>query len=399
MAKKVLIIGPIGDRGGREIETAFICQLLISKGFGVEILSTSYLTEKSTLSEYLDTKLYTSINAELYKTKYIFKVLASLSWIKNGIEFLPYKYCNNKLAKKYFNYYHEVEKILRKFLCSNDLIFFIGQLSSNYNKQIIDFSTELNKPLLFRTTGKINNKMNISSYFAKVSLFIHHGTFNNSSNLMHINSNVAYIDQACINESALLDSEILEKKISKFIYVGEMSTMKGVQFLAKCFHKVAGINDELIFVGDGDLLNGLRSDYRKDKRMRFLGQISHLKVAENLKKSDCLIISSITETGPYVGLEAMAAGRLILSTKVGSMPERLRNSGNDFWFNENDFEDFCRQYNKIKNLNISEVHDISTNLKKRYLLEYSNQEIGVKYNDLINRIFVKNDFEHGLINN
>lgn len=383
MSKKILIIGPIGNRGGREIETVFIYKSLKSQGYDVSVMSTSYFSKKTILNDYLQKDKLTSVYDQIIKTSLIIKIISYLAWIKNGFENTPQKYCSNKFTKNFFQYHKKVEKIFEESIFKNDLILFLGQLTSNHNKQIIDLTYKLRKPIIFRTTGKINREMNISSYFSKVSLFIHHGKFNDASRLTYINSNVAYIDQACMNEATLLNSVTLKNKINKFIYVGEITAMKGVQFLAKSFHEIAGKNDVLDFIGDGDLLQGLKREYNKDKRMRFLGQVSHLEVATNLKKSNCLIISSISETGPYVGLEAMAAGRLILSTKVGSMPERLKNSGNDFWFKENDLESFRQQYERIKELEVSEVERVSRNLKEQYLLKYSNHQIALKYTDIM----------------
>jgi len=86
-----------------------------------------------------------------------------------------------------------------------------------------------------------------------------------------------------------------------------------------------------------------------------------------------------------VGIEAMAAAKLILSTKVGAMAERLKNSGNDFWFDIEDQSSFFDSLAVINNLNDPEFQKIANTNREVYLTEYQFTVIKRKYTDCLNK--------------
>jgi glycosyltransferase involved in cell wall biosynthesis/GT2 family glycosyltransferase len=55
--------------------------------------------------------------------------------------------------------------------------------------------------------------------------------------------------------------------------------------------------------------------------IEWTGELPPEQVAKRIDASDVLICSSVDETGPLVALEAMALGKCVLSTPVGSVPE------------------------------------------------------------------------------
>jgi glycosyltransferase involved in cell wall biosynthesis len=77
-------------------------------------------------------------------------------------------------------------------------------------------------------------------------------------------------------------------------------------------------------VGDGPMMSGLVELARqKDlKNTVFLGQVSPREVAEQLRGSRFLALPSLwDENAPLAALEAMAAGRPLLVTDGGGLPE------------------------------------------------------------------------------
>ena len=137
------------------------------------------------------------------------------------------------------------------------------------------------------------------------------------------------------------------------------------------FSKVRTAEDKLVILGEGPLKSKLKNKFKTKSYIDFLSS-SHKTVYKHLEKADCLILSSISETGPLVCLEAMATGRIILSTKVGAMPYRLKDLSNDFWFEIDDFESFRKQFEIIKSLKKEKVNQISKELRSRYEELYSN---------------------------
>jgi glycosyltransferase involved in cell wall biosynthesis len=82
----------------------------------------------------------------------------------------------------------------------------------------------------------------------------------------------------------------------------------------------------LVIGGDGPEDAELRAQADRlgvTDRVRFLGAVAAEERAAFYASCDVLVLASHAEGGPLTGLEAMAAGRAIVSTPVGAMPDRL----------------------------------------------------------------------------
>jgi len=92
--------------------------------------------------------------------------------------------------------------------------------------------------------------------------------------------------------------------------------------------------------------------------VNYIGYKPNEYIKDNLCNYDIFAYPNIwEETSCISALEAMAAGKIIISTKVGAMPERLKD-GNVFWFN-------------IENL--SSLEEVISLINKKNNLVFSNQ--------------------------
>ena len=115
--------------------------------------------------------------------------------------------------------------------------------------------------------------------------------------------------------------------------------------------------------------------------------MSPKELSKFYKTFDVLVIPSYEESGPLVGLEAMAAGRLIMSTEVGAMPERLQGTENKFWFAVEDAQDFDRVLKRIVSLSLLEVQKIAQANRERYIAHYTREQIQKKYREAVAHFF------------
>ena len=157
--------------------------------------------------------------------------------------------------------------------------------------------------------------------------------------------------------------------------VGDVSVHKGTDTIIEYFKTMGQKSDEIYILGDGELKKKLEDKYQSDINIKFMGKRPHSELASIFDSMDCLIIGSKSETGPYVGIEAMAGGRLILSTRVGAMENRLMGAPNDFWFERDNFKSFENQFIRLKNLEKDEIADISSKNRGQYINRYSNKVI------------------------
>ena len=108
----------------------------------------------------------------------------------------------------------------------------------------------------------------------------------------------------------------------KLLFIGRLEKIKGPDLLISAL-KGSGIeNFELNIIGDGSLRSELESEAEKNNfknKINFLGEKNASVIADFLKVSDYLVISSRSESMPVVFWEAMQSGTPVLSTNVGDI--------------------------------------------------------------------------------
>lgn len=113
-----------------------------------------------------------------------------------------------------------------------------------------------------------------------------------------------------------------EANATDFVFLGELRSVKGVDVLLKALRKV---NDErratALIVGsgpEGDNLRAMAQALDLDQLVTFPGA---QPARDSLPKGRVFVVPSLSESFPYVVLEAAAAGMPMLSTNVGGIPE------------------------------------------------------------------------------
>lgn len=376
---KILILGPFGAFGGREIESGFIANAL-SNSMLVTIMSTIYCSKRSQIFDFIENSQFVDLYRLLFKKKRVLKFFAYLSYIKSGFKNEPYYYVNNSFAKK--NGFHEKAiSILLHQIAQNDLVVICAQLSSTYIKEIVEFCNKNSIPVLFRpsnTIKAIDSKH--EEWMQKVSLFIIH-SFNNANQFDFIKRcNSILIDQCCRNEKELLLLPPVQK-IQQLVVVGRLSEEKGIVELIHFCSKIETIS--LNIIGDGPLLEPIKELVKETKNIHLFGYQSQKDMVKFIKHADAFVISSYEESGPITGLEAMASGRIVISTAVGSMKDRLHNLRNQFWFSIEDFSSFESVINTLQTLSEKEVLEIATENRIRYQNDYTVDKITAQYKQVV----------------
>jgi glycosyltransferase involved in cell wall biosynthesis len=100
-----------------------------------------------------------------------------------------------------------------------------------------------------------------------------------------------------------------------FLCVGSLTERKNVVRLARAFERLR--EGTLTFAGDGPL----RPQLEGRPGVRLLGAVSHDCVPALLAEADVLCQPSLVEPFGQAALEALAAGRNVVATRVGGPPE------------------------------------------------------------------------------
>lgn len=114
--------------------------------------------------------------------------------------------------------------------------------------------------------------------------------------------------------------------------VGRLSSEKGVDLFIRAFARLCreGVEGTAVVAGDGPerrSLEALAADLRVMDRIVFLGHLPSARMVHT--ESDLVVLPSRSEGMPNSLLEAMAAGKPVVATDVGAVPDILGLAGAD----------------------------------------------------------------------
>lgn len=140
------------------------------------------------------------------------------------------------------------------------------------------------------------------------------------------------------------------KEIKTIITVSRLVDKNGVGYLIDAFkilttdHRLSTIDYRLVIIGDGPLMNSLRSKVEGLKlgdQVKFVGEISNEELPKYLEQADVFVRPSLSEGLGTAFLEAMAAGIPVIGTPVGGIPDFLKNGETGLFCKVGDPEDIA----------------------------------------------------------
>jgi glycosyltransferase involved in cell wall biosynthesis len=125
------------------------------------------------------------------------------------------------------------------------------------------------------------------------------------------------------------------------LFVGRLVPDKGPQILLRAARKLLlerGRRDLSFFIGgDGRLHRLLRARidrYKLTDDIFLLGRLSHHEVIDSYFGADLVVMPSLHESFPLTALEALAAGRPFVASRVGGLPEIIEDGNTGFLVDE-----------------------------------------------------------------
>lgn len=123
-------------------------------------------------------------------------------------------------------------------------------------------------------------------------------------------------------------SPCYEAKENSIVYAGRLSPEKGV---ANLLEAVKGLDVKLKIIGDGPIRDELEKT--KPKNVISLGYMNQEQLKEEVRDSIALIIpSEWYENNPRVVLEAFALGKPVIGSRIGGIPELVKDSETGYTF-------------------------------------------------------------------
>ena len=178
------------------------------------------------------------------------------------------------------------------------------------------------------------------------------------------------------------------------LFVGRLTDIKGLDVLLRAMHGPDHLR--LIVAGDGERCNDLESLARAlSVNARFIGRIGAAQREQLLSVCDIVVIPSRvladgrTEGMPVVCLEAMAAGRVVVASRVGGLAEAIVDGENGLLFEQGDDRMLEEKLSLVLS-NDSLRRKIEENAR-RSAAAYDWARIGLRYSRIIKSALRKND--------
>jgi L-malate glycosyltransferase len=153
----------------------------------------------------------------------------------------------------------------------------------------------------------------------------------------------------------------------QFIHISSMAPIKNVDLLLKGFKKFIDdnqINAKLLLLGGGSNIikyKELSETLNIKEYVEFKGDVSNKELRKYLSISDALLLTSALETFSVVGIEALASGIPVISTKCGGPEDYILEDTGIFIekFTENDvsksMKEFIQNKEKYSSIKIKKI--------------------------------------------
>ncbi len=122
-----------------------------------------------------------------------------------------------------------------------------------------------------------------------------------------------------------ISGPVPDAQVGRFLYAGRLSPEKGVETLVRA--ALALPRGELIICGDGPLREPLAALARTAPpgRIQLRGHLGRAALAAEMGRAFCTAVpSEWFENAPFAVLESMAAGRAVLASRIGGLPELVQ---------------------------------------------------------------------------
>ena len=122
----------------------------------------------------------------------------------------------------------------------------------------------------------------------------------------------------------------LEERPFTFLFIGYLRSLKGIFTMLQAFRAIPEMERRgarMIMIGEGELQDEAAVRIRRfgmSNQVRLVPPIKHDEVPEWIGACDCLLLPSMMEGYPNVLIEAMACGRPVIASRVGGIPEIVR---------------------------------------------------------------------------
>lgn len=170
------------------------------------------------------------------------------------------------------------------------------------------------------------------------------------------------------------------------ISIAILTPVKGISYLIRAMRRIH--DAELVIIGNGPerkKLESLSLNLKLNDRVSFLGWVNHGSRFWNcLQKSTVFVLPSISEGLPRALIEAMACGLPVIATKVGGIPEVIKDGVNGFLVPPQNEEALAEAIEKV--LNDVNFQKSASYKNKKVAKDYVLLTVGYRIYDYLKKL-------------
>ncbi|PGR03775.1 glycosyltransferase [Priestia megaterium] len=178
----------------------------------------------------------------------------------------------------------------------------------------------------------------------------------------------------------------------KILSIARLVEKKGIKYGISAVGKLIkqGYDVEYSIIGGGPLASRFHNIIFKDQlnnHIKMLGWKTQEEIISIIKDSHIILLPSVTskdgdmEGIPVILMEAMAMGKIVISTYHSGIPELIENKKNGYLVNEKDVEGLYHTLQEVCNT-MNAQEDINYNARETIINEYNIKSLNEKLSNI-----------------
>ncbi|KGL39145.1 colanic acid biosynthesis glycosyltransferase WcaL [Listeria sp. SHR_NRA_18] len=197
------------------------------------------------------------------------------------------------------------------------------------------------------------------------------------------------VDLSKFQESTFKSSN----KAISLLVVGRLTEKKGIDIAISSlkYLRMLGYDVELRIIGDGEereVLKMMTKHLQLEDKVTFTGWLNQEEVHIEIEKADIILQPSLTakngdmEGIPVALMEALARGKLVVTTKHSGIPELIKDGHNGFLAPENDSLMFAEKIADALNMPLINKKELMKNARRTVMEEFNIDILNMQLSEM-----------------
>lgn len=186
------------------------------------------------------------------------------------------------------------------------------------------------------------------------------------------------------NFTFLPESSSISRGPGYLLFFGRLSNEKGIMSLLKA---VKSSSLKLVIAGTGPLLPKVESVLLSATNVEYLGHKNTMELEGLIRNAAYIVVpSEWYENNPMTVLESFAHGKPVIGSRIGGIPEIVRENETGFLFESGNIEDMSGVINSADRITDYNYSEMSKNARNYAAENFSPEEHYLKLMDIYSKI-------------